>query len=179
MSSIKYVAGAFAAGALAAGAVASADHGVVPDPAGDQATRGTTTVPALPRRPLATVSGSEEGTRLSLLQLRRTGPKVVTATLRIASTRDEYFAWSPSLEGDEGEWDTAEGLRLVDEVNGREHSPLRTPDGECLCSNDIGAIPEGEQIGVYAKFPAPPKGVDRASLHVPGFQSIDDVPLAP
>ena len=171
MNTIKYVAGAFAAGALAVGAVASADGGVV---GGD-----TKTVPTLPSRPVATVSGSEEGTSLSLLQLRRSGPKVVTATLRIASTRDEVPGWNPDLEGDEGDWGTAEGLRLIDEVNGREHFPLQTPDGECLCSTGIEALRKGEHIGIYAKFPAPPKGVERASLHVPGFQSIDEIPLSP
>jgi hypothetical protein len=180
MKNVKYVAGAFVAGGLAAGAIASAnDGGIVGRTGGKEAASRPATVPKLPLRPLATVSGSEEGTSLSLMQLRRTGPKVVTATLRVSSTRDEYFGWTPDLAGEDGEWGTAEGLRLVDEVNGREHLPLQTPDGECLCSDAIENIPKGEDIGVYAKFAAPPAGVDRASLHVPGFQSIDDIPLVP
>jgi hypothetical protein len=69
-------------------------------------------------------------------------------------------------------------LRLLDEVNGRTHAPLRDGDGRCQCSTGIDARRSpGETVVVSAKFPAPPADVGYASLQALGFASIDRVPL--
>jgi hypothetical protein len=135
------------------------------------------TAPKRPAGPLATARGTEPHTSAELLELRRSGPKVVTARLRISLDRLARDEWLPELEGDEGTWYTAEGLRLLDEVNGREHFPLIDVDGDCLCSSDIGRIGPGQSTFVSAKFPAPPADVSHVSLHVPGFESFDSVAL--
>ena len=124
-----------------------------------------------------TVEGSEPQTRATLLELRRTGPKVVTARLKLSLDRFAPGAWTPDLSGDDGSWYSAEGLRLVDEVNGRELFPLTDSEGECLCSADIDEVAPGQSTFVSAKFPAPPATVGSVSLHVPGFQSFDGIPL--
>ena len=131
-----------------------------------------------PAGPLATAEGTEPMTKAVLVELRRTGPKVVTARLRLSLDRLARDTWQPDLSGDEGSWYTAEGLRLVDEVNAQEYFPLMDGDGECLCSTDIESIGPGQSMFISAKFPAPPAGVDVVSLHVPGFQSFDGVPIA-
>jgi hypothetical protein len=131
-----------------------------------------------PDVPFGTVRGSEPDTTATLLSLRRTGPKVVTARVQIALDESAHGAWLPELEGSEGTWYTAEGLRLSDEFNGRELFPLVDDDGSCLCSRNIEKIGPGEAIVVSAKFPAPPANVTHASLLVPGFSSFDGVPLA-
>jgi hypothetical protein len=101
---------------------------------------------------------------------------VVTATLRLTLDRGAPLVWTPHLEGPEGETGTAGGLRLVDEVNGREHVPLRDGEGRCLCSTGIDTPRSpGESVVVSAKFPAPPADVGHASLQVPGFASIGRV----
>lgn len=124
------------------------------------------------------VLGSEPHTYVTLLDVRRTG-RTMSAKLLVALDRRARAEWLPEFEGKDGRWYTAEGLRVIDEVNGREHFPLVDADGGCYCSNDIQRIDPGQSIGVYARFPAPPRGVDRVSLHVPGFPSFDDLPLAP
>jgi hypothetical protein len=128
--------------------------------------------------PLGTVGGSEPETKATLLSLRRTGPKVVTARLQITLDDQAHGTWLPALEGEDGSWYTAEGLRLVDEFNGTELFPLVDDDGSCLCSRDIERLRPGESIVVSAKFPAPLPNVTHASLHVPGFSSFDSVPIA-
>ena len=132
---------------------------------------------ARPAPPIVTIAGSLPHTQLSLLELRRTGPRFVTARVRIGLTRAATSRWTPDLEGD-GTWYTAEGLRLVDEVTGREHRPFEDADGNCLCSTDIEGLEPGESMIVSAKFLAPPKALRIASLHVPGFPSIDGIPVA-
>ena len=131
-----------------------------------------------PEHPYGTVDGSWPGTKLTLLSLRRTGPKVVSARLRISfdSTDDDiWIPWQP--EDRDREW-SAEEMRLVDEVNGREHFVLRNADSRCLCSGDFEALERGESSVISAKFPAPPADVDHVSLETPGFPSFDAVPLA-
>ena len=129
-----------------------------------------------PAEPL-TSDGSEPQTKATLLELRRTGPKVVTARLKLSVDRLAAGAWRPDLSTEDGTWYSADGLRLLDEVNGRELFPLTDSEGECLCSTDIDEVAPGQSTFVSAKFPAPPAGVEAVSLHVPGFQSFDGIPL--
>jgi hypothetical protein len=129
--------------------------------------------------PFGTVVGSYPYARLTLVSLRRTGSKVVSVRLSVALDRRARERWLPELEGEQGDWYTAEGLRLVDETNARELAPLKDADGNCMCSVDIHRLDPGQRIAVSALFPAPPPNVTRAALHAPGFPSFDDVPLGP
>jgi hypothetical protein len=130
-----------------------------------------------PEVPLGSVDGASPGTSLTLLSLRRTGPKVVTARLRISfvSQDPDRSAWLPPLIA--GGLSAAD-MRLVDEVNGREHFVLRNADGECLCSGPFEVIGSGASSVISAKFPAPPPEVTHASVETPGFPSFDQVPLS-
>jgi hypothetical protein len=127
--------------------------------------------------PIATVRETAPGTTRTLLELRRTGPKVVTARLRIAyrGPRDRLFV---PRDGAVGPWWSAADMRLVDEVNGREHFVLRNADGECLCTGRFAPLADGRSSVISAKFPASPPGVRDASLQTPGFASFDALPLS-
>jgi hypothetical protein len=136
-------------------------------------------LPAAAPRPLGTVKGSQPHTQLTLLRLRRTGPKVVSASFSLSLDRQANSSWLHDLEGPNGTYYTAEGIVLVDEVNGREHFVLKDADGTCLCSTGVERLFPGETVAVSAKFPAPPAGVQHASLVAPGFPSFDRVPIEP
>jgi hypothetical protein len=128
--------------------------------------------------PFGTVEGNVPGTKLTLLSLRRTGPRVVSARLRIDFDNGPDTIWIPSRYESDDEKLTAEAMRLVDEVNGREHFPLRNADGVCLCSGAFDFLEAGESSVISVKFPAPPANVNRASIETPGFPSFDGVPLS-
>ena len=127
-----------------------------------------------PRKPIARVAGSYPLSTLTLRSVRRTGSKVVSVQLDASLGRGSDQTWMPPLRVDEGD----NGLRLLDEVNGRSHAPLRDGEGECLCTGTPMWVQPGERIGISAKFPAPPAGVDEVSVHARGFPSFDRVPLA-
>jgi hypothetical protein len=93
------------------------------------------------------VSGSEPQSHLTLLALRRTGPKVVTATMRLTLHRRARQIWTPRLEG-----------------------------AVCSTGIETLGSP-GETVVVSAKLPALPADVAHVSLQAPGFASIDRVPL--
>ena len=101
----------------------------------------------------------------------------MTARLRIAFAGGPDSIWVPAQLEDTREL-SAEAMRLVDEVNGREHFVLRNADGGCLCSGAFEALEPGESSVISAKFPAPPEGVERVSLETPGCPSFDAVPLS-
>jgi hypothetical protein len=102
---------------------------------------------------------------------------VVSARLRIdyEGTADgsSWLAWDADRNSLH-----AQDMRLVDEVNGREHFVLRNADGACLCSGEFAVLDAGESSVISAKFPAPPEDVTQASIETPGFPSFDAVPLS-
>ena len=130
-----------------------------------------------PKQPIAWVKGSERGLRLGLIAARRSGPKVVTVKLRLRAGRDVSTSIVNDqhyLElGGEALSDDVAGMRLLDEVNGRQLAPLHDGD-ECICSPVTSMAPRSA-IDLYAKFPAPPRGVKRVAVHLPGFPSFDGV----
>jgi hypothetical protein len=127
--------------------------------------------------PFGTVDGNVPGTKLTLLSLRRTGPRVVSARLRIDFDHGPDTIWIPSRYESDDERLTAEAMRLVDGVNGREHFVLRNADGACLCSGAFDSLEAGDSSTISAKFPAPPAEVTEVSIETPGFPSFDGVPL--
>jgi hypothetical protein len=79
------------------------------------------------RQPIASVHGANDRQRLDLLDLRRTG-RTVTARIAITDLApDAVLGTVPELSAPNGEEDTADGLRLIDEENLREHAPLGAP----------------------------------------------------
>lgn len=170
---------------VAVGAVAWIGGGRATGRAAGGVGRPTAGGPALtrdPPQPVVRVRGSVPGTSLGLLSLRRSGPKVVTAKLRVYAGRSPQ---PPSSFGRDEMWlgedaldDTVGAMRLIDEVNGREHFPLTDRDDHCLCSI-FELLRPGEQEDIYAKFPAPPPGVTRVALHVRDFPSFDGVRIDP
>ena len=133
-----------------------------------------------PKTPIAWVKGSEPDVRLGLLTVRRSGPKVVTAKLRLAVGRRAYVNLINDLHtlefGNDILDEDVSGMRLLDEVHGTERGPLRDGD-TCICS-PTHSVPLGSTTDLYAKFPAPPRGVTRVSVHLPGFPSFDGVRIS-
>ncbi len=137
---------------------------------------------AAPTTPAAWVRGSLEGTRLGLLSLRRSGPRVVTAKLRLTADRSiaggSVRAVDLDALADDVLADDVSGARLIDEVHGRVIAPLRDADGGCVCSDVEGELRPGGSLDLYAKFLVP-AGVDRVGLELPTFAPFDGVVIAP
>jgi len=132
--------------------------------------------PVVATTPLETVHGAP-GVRLQLLSVRRSGPAVVTAHMRILAS--EQVIWTEAFRDDGESEHNFSAVRMVDEVNARQYLPLRDETGECLCTRNIGdPLYVDRQMDISVKFPAPPPEVDRVSVQVPTFASFDAVPLS-
>lgn len=156
-----------------------AGEGAPPEPRPEAAPRAReATVAARSHRVLAQVRG-EEGEALALLDARRTGATVVTVPFRVSVRADAEGGFHVgSLLGEGGtldpDHDTVSGATLVDEDRGRKHFVLRDGRGRPLCSQGVDFwLEPGEQIDLFAKFPAPPAGTKSLAFAVPGFASID------
>jgi len=133
--------------------------------------------PAAATTPLQTVHGGAPGVRLQLLSVRRSGPAVVTAHMRILAS--EQVIWTEAFRDDGESEHNFSAVRMVDEVNAKQYLPLRDETGECLCTRSIGdPMYVDREMDISVKFPAPPPEVDRVSVQVPTFASFDAVPLS-
>jgi hypothetical protein len=127
--------------------------------------------------PVRTVTGTDPSGRLTILDLRRTGSRVVTAKLRLDIEPDAgILGFLPELHG-RGEEETAEGIRLYDDLTGRSIAPLRDPDGGCSCTRGLIRLHEGDKVELFARFPAPGPAVKTVTLSAPGFPPFYDLPL--
>ncbi|HUP64151.1 MAG TPA: hypothetical protein VM557_02570 [Thermoanaerobaculia bacterium] len=69
------------------------------------------------------------------------------------------------------------GVHLIDAANREKHTVTRDADSRCVCSRKIDSIPPGGRSLLWAKYPAPPVGVERVSVMIPKFLPIDEVPI--
>ncbi|MFO1038858.1 MAG: hypothetical protein U1E45_18615 [Geminicoccaceae bacterium] len=70
-------------------------------------------------------------------------------------------------------------LKLIDFDNGKDYW-IGDSGGACLCTTfqDGGPVEPGQKRRFWAWFGAPPAGVDKVAVFVPGSPPIFDVPLA-
>jgi hypothetical protein len=69
------------------------------------------------------------------------------------------------------------GVHLIDAVNKKKYLVVRDANKACLCSGFEG-LEKGQRANLWAKFPAPPEGVQKVTVIVPGFEPLEGVPIA-
>jgi outer membrane protein OmpA-like peptidoglycan-associated protein len=118
---------------------------------------------------------------VALTALSRTSGKAVTGQFKISNDSPAELDLATALfeAGRDNDYETANGIGLLDGTGNKLYMPLRTAHGRCLCS-DLSAtvIPPGGTADVYAVFPAPPADVRRVSVLMPHTVPFQDVPIA-
>ncbi len=128
----------------------------------------------VPGRTIANV----DGVRITFVPvtLRRQGKlAVLELTGRNEDTSDNANLANP-LRGSGTRFD---GVSLVDRVNAKRYVVARDSKDQCLCTSFAGGlvVKPGETGLVSAYFAAPPPGVDRIDVDVPGVGVFGDVPV--
>jgi len=84
----------------------------------------------------------------------------------------------PRLRGDDGRHSLS-GARLVDADAERAYLTLLDSDGVCLCTGDLDALSlaPGDSVELYADFGGVPDDLDQVSVQVPGFRTVNAVPI--
>ena len=112
---------------------------------------------------------SVAGMNLVVTELKRTSGDTITLKFMIhnAGTTTDYVM------------NRQHDIELVDAVNKKKYLVIKDADGNCLCTPGGADVKPGSQVSIWAKFPAPPAEVTKVSVAIPGFISMDDVPVSP
>jgi hypothetical protein len=130
---------------------------------------------------IASADGETSGLRVEVTELKRGSGGTVNLKFAMINDSDKQVGFSYDY-GDSGhgatDYNSIGGVHLIDQVGKKKYFVARDSENKCLCSQGISAIPTRGRTNLWAKFPAPPDGVDKISIVVPHFTPMDDVPLS-
>jgi hypothetical protein len=126
----------------------------------------------------AIAESSTPGYRAEAIELKRDGSGAVTLTLRIYNDGDKKGDFSCELRADSGETcKQITGVYLIDGVNRKRYLVIRDSDRKCICTDTLDIIAPKSSVTVWAKFPEPPKEIDKMTVVVPLFLPLEGVPV--
>lgn len=147
-----------------------------PIPEGDQGAPQ-----ALPE--LATASGAEPGTKLTVHELRRSDEDTVRLVFTVANHGPGQWVFlnrftEPGLVRDKSISEVS-GAYLIDQAANLKYLVLRDTENACICSERVPTVlNEDRQFTAFAEFPAPPEKVKSVTVVVPLFNPMQDVPIS-
>jgi hypothetical protein len=130
---------------------------------------------------LASADGEKPGTRVDILELKRTSGGTLNLKFALVNNSDKRLAVSAQWLGDQdltvNAYRNVSGIHLIDPVNKKKYFVITDAEKKCVCSTEVADVEPGGKVNLWAKFPAPPTDVQKVSIEVPHFQPIDDVPI--
>ena len=125
--------------------------------------------------PIATTDGEASGTRIEVQELKRVSGG--TLMLRFVAINDsDQDIPNYLFQAQEGSH-SVDGVYLLDLAGKKKYEVVRDADKHCICSHDIAPVKPNSSLNLWAKFPAPPEGVEKIGVVVPHFIPMDDVPV--
>jgi len=130
-------------------------------------------------RPVATADATISGIRVDVTELKRSSGG--TLTLKFVIVNDSGRALTHADIGiGTGSLMVSgyaiDGVHLIDPVGKKKYFVAKDAAGGCVCSQ-FAMVPAGGRANHWAKFAAPPDGVERISVVIPFFAPLDDVPV--
>lgn len=130
---------------------------------------------------IATADGETSGVRIEVTEFKRTSGGTVSLKFSMINDSDKpvsfgYNFVDPAHENKD--FSGIGGIHLIDPVGKKKYFVARDSEDNCVCSQKLKDISKGDRVNLWAKFPAPPDDVPRASIVVPHFSPMDDVPLS-
>jgi hypothetical protein len=129
---------------------------------------------ALAQEVVGTADGEQSGVRIDITELKRTSGD--TVTMKFTLVNDSGTAASPYnlFNGD----DVGE-VHLIDAAGKKKYLVIQDSGNNCVCSSNLGhEFPGGQNsMNLWARFPAPPAGVQEVSVVFPHFIPTD-APIA-
>lgn len=132
-------------------------------------------VPAAPV--LASGDGEIPGTRVEIHELKRNSSGTVTLKFTMHNDSPDPLEFSGTVFGDSAlreDYYSIGGVHLLDPVGKKKYLVVRDSANQCLCSNNVATITKSK-VSLWAKFPAPPEGVNTVTVVIPHFPPFDDL----
>lgn len=127
---------------------------------------------------LASAEGNAPGTRVDVLELKRTSGDSVMLKLAIVNDSDKPFDMRRFKGDGYDDYRSISGVYLLDGASKRQYFVLKGADQKCVCSQNIEDVAPKARVNVWARFTAPPADVQKIAIVVPHFIPIEDVPIA-
>ena len=133
-------------------------------------------------KPLGTGDHEVSGVEVTLLELKRTSGDTVTAKWRYTNKDQDAKQLAKSTGGMDPYKLSLESY-FIDPANKKKYLVLKDSKGKPIAAahgTPFHAIKldGGKAINTWAKYPAPPAGVEKVSLYIPGVAPFEDVPLS-
>lgn len=121
--------------------------------------------------------GDIPGTKVVIQDLKRDEGGTLTLRFQMVNESEERIGDRCAYRESSSEsCGPISGVHLVDAANKKKYLVVRDSSNKCLCA-EIRAIDKGKSLNLWAKFPAPPAGVQKITVIVPQFQPIEGVPI--
>lgn len=120
-------------------------------------------------QPVAVADGEAAGTRIEITELQRSSGD--TVTLKFTLINDTEQSINPY-----GMFNSSDlrGVYLIDAVGKKKYPTIMDAQNKCVCSGNLpGGLDPGKTMNLWAKFPAPPAGVNEVGVIFPSFQPVD------
>ena len=121
--------------------------------------------------------GDEPGTKIVVQDLKRDEGGTVTLRFQMINDTDKKFGDRCGFREDSGEsCGPISGVHLLDTANKKKYLVVRDASRKCSCA-EFKVIEPGRRLNLWAKFAAPPAGVQKVTVVVPLFQPVESVPI--
>lgn len=118
------------------------------------------------------------GARIDIKDLKRDEGGTVTLRFQLNNESGEVFGECALRDPGAG-CAEVNGVHLIDAANKKKYLVVRDANKACVCSTfPYPGLAKGQRANLWAKFPAPPDGVQKVTVIVPGFEPIEGVPIA-
>jgi hypothetical protein len=135
---------------------------------------------APPVRVLAEARADSSHLTVRVLEIKRTGPDVVTVALLLVNTGEpgQPFELGAAFASDPRDAGTLADMFLADEAGQRRYFVLRDAADRPRTSVETAALAPGESRAVWASFPAPAPGTARVTVCLPHVPAMSGVPVS-
>jgi len=128
---------------------------------------------------VATTDGEMPGVKLEVQELKVVSGGALMLRYTVINNSEKVFGLNEALK-EQGsiDWHGTDGVYLVDVAGKKKYMVVRDAEQHCLCSRNVPDLEAKASASFWAKFPAPPEGVQKIGVVVPHFIPMDDVPIS-
>lgn len=132
------------------------------------------------KKALAAQDHDEGDVEISILELQRSSGNTLTLRWQYQNKSNEV---KTVLKGDPGEgtYGLARNVYIIDPQNKKKYMVVedekREPIAAKLGSYGKVEVEAGKTLKTWAKFPAPPIGVEKISIYIPGAPPFEDISI--
>lgn len=137
----------------------------------------TAAAPAPAAAVVSPTDGDIPGIRVAINELKRTSGGVTLKFTLYNDSDKEFDIYNKFTEDPYRGYRNLGGVHLIDAASKKKYFAVADSDRNCLCSDNVQAIPKGTSVALWVKYPPVPDDVQRITVQIPHFIPMEDVPI--